>query len=197
MEKLKALKVVLKFWNKEVFRNLDSRVDNFKEEVSRVDSFVDLRPLSAGEIENRSGVLVNMWSFLRIKDSQLVQRSRSKWFKEGDSSSDYFHASIKSIIRRNTILAFKVGEVWIEWVSDIRQEVVNHFTNIFRESNMDRPRLDDFIFCTLLINGKLSLSGPFSLQELDRAVSQCDGNKILGLDGFNFSFLDFFFGICS
>lgn len=159
--------------------------------MSKVDSFVDLRPLSAGEIENRSGVLVNMWSFVRTKDSQLVQRSRSKCFKEGDSNSGYFHASIKSVSRRNTILAFKVGEVWIEWVSDIRQEVVNHCTKIFRETNMDRPRLDDITLRTLLINGNLSLSAPFSLQDLDWTVSQCDGNKILCLYGFNFSFLNF------
>lgn len=33
----------------------------------------------------------------------------------------------------------------------------------------------------------MALTAPFLLEELDRIVSWCDGNKISGPDGFNFS----------
>lgn len=90
---------------------------------------------------------------------------------------------------RNTILTLKVGEVQIEGVSDIRQQVVNHFIEIFREPNVDRPRLDGVVFHSLSDNDNLSLSAPFSFHELDVSVSQCEGDKSPGLDDFNFSFL--------
>lgn len=82
-----------------------------------MDSLVDLTSIYASEIESRSRVIMNLWSLLRIKDSQLVQRSRSKWIKEGDSNLSYFHTSSNIISRRNTILPLKVREVWIEAVS--------------------------------------------------------------------------------
>lgn len=50
--------------------------------------------------------------------------------------------SIKSRGRRNSILSLKVRDDWIDGVSEIKQEVVNHFIEIFKESNVDRPRLD-------------------------------------------------------
>lgn len=96
VERSKSLKVVLKSWNKYVFGN---------------------RKVYASEVESRSRAIVNLWSLLRIKDSQLVQRSRSKWIKKGDSSLSYFHTSINIISRRNIILPLKVREVWIEGVS--------------------------------------------------------------------------------
>lgn len=34
---------------------------------------------------------------------------------------------------RNDILTLKVGQDWIKGVDDIRQEVVTHFSEIFRE----------------------------------------------------------------
>lgn len=78
-------------------------------------------------------MIVDLWSLLRIKDSQFFQRSRSKWLRECDYNFGYFHAPVKSRSRRNVILALKVIEVWIEGVFDIRHEVVNHFNEIFKE----------------------------------------------------------------
>ena len=55
----------------------------------------------------------------------------------------------KSKSTRNTILALRVGEGWIEWMTDIRQEVVKHFIEIFKELDVERPRLDDVVFRSL------------------------------------------------
>lgn len=82
-----------------------------------------------------------------------------------------------------------VGEVWIEGVPDIRQEVVNHFIEIWRESDVDRSRLDGIIFRSLLDDDNISLSTPFSFPEFDVAVSLCEEDTSPGLYGFNFSFL--------
>lgn len=48
-------------------------------------------------------------------------------------------------------------------MTDIRQEEVIHFTEIFREPNLDKSRLHGTIFCSLSVNDNLSLSDPFSL----------------------------------
>lgn len=116
--------------------------------------------LFIGEIEIRSKAIADLWSLLRTKDSQFLQRSSSKWLKEDGTNSVYFHASIKSMSIRNTILALKVGEAWIEGVSNIRCEVVNHFTESFKEPNVDWPRLDDVVFRSLWDEDNLFIIGP-------------------------------------
>lgn len=82
------------------------------------------------------------WSYnLRIK--------RFKWLKECDTNSCYFHVFVKSRTRRNVILSLKVKEIWIEGMSDIRQEAVNHFIEIFKEPNVNRPHLNGVVFRSL------------------------------------------------
>ncbi|CAL5208786.1 unnamed protein product [Lathyrus oleraceus] len=162
MDKLKSLKVVMRSWNKEIFGKIDSQIDSQKEEVNKVGSLVDLSTLSAEEIDSRYIVVSSMLSLLRIKCSQLFQKSRSKWLKEGDTNSSYFHSSIKSRSLRNTILELKFGEDWIEGVSEIRQEVVNHFTRIFKEPNFERHRPDGIVFYSLSVEDILCLLAPFS-----------------------------------
>lgn len=68
-------------------------------------------------------------------------------------------------------MALRVSETWIEGVSEIITEVVNHFTKIFREPDSDRPCLDGVIFIYLSEDDNFTLSAPFSLLELDVVVS--------------------------
>lgn len=131
--------------------------------VNNVDSLTDIKTLSDEGIVLRFEEIIDMWSLLRIKDYQLFQRFRSKWFKEVDTNSRYFHASLKSRGRRKAIVDEKFGEDWIERISEIRQEGMRHFTDIFKEPIVDRLCLDNVVhplyFLVLLV--------PFSLQELD------------------------------
>lgn len=83
----------------------------------------------------------------------------SKWLGENDNNFDYFHASVKSRGRRNATITLKVVEWWIEWVSEIMQEVVKHFIDIFKEYSFDRPRLNNVAF-DLFENNNIILTSP-------------------------------------
>lgn len=167
---------------------LTNRIEWLGEEVSRVDPLVDLGVLSAWEIKTKFKAIADMWSLLKIKDSKLIQRSRSKWLKFRDANLRFYHGFVKSMSKRNAILALHADEVWIQGFFDIRQEVLNHFTEIFKEFDVNRPHLDGVVSPSLSDDDNFSLFIPFSFQELDVAVSQCKRDKSLGHDGFNFSF---------
>lgn len=150
---------------------LTTQIDRWGEEVSRVDPLADLGVLSAWKIKTKFKAIADTWSLLKIKDSQLIQRSRSKWLKFRDSNLEFYHAFVKSMSRRNAILAMHANEVWIQGVFDIRREVLNNFTEIFKELDVDRPHLDGVVFPSLSDDDNFSLFVPFSFQELDVAVS--------------------------
>lgn len=53
------------------------------------------------------------------------------WLRYEDINSSYFHAFMKSKMKRNTITTLCVGNSWMNKVVEVRDEVVKFFTNDF------------------------------------------------------------------
>lgn len=71
---------------------------------------------------------------------------------------------------------------------NIRREMVNYFSEQFKDLSLVSPKLSEVLFLTLYVEDNQVLTSSFLIEELDEVVSQCDRNKILGPNGFNFSF---------
>jgi len=74
----------------------------------------------------------DMWRLLRSKDASMFQRSKSKWLKEGDANTKYFHRCVKARASRNSLKAIKVDGIWVETPMDVRQAVVNYLKVMWR-----------------------------------------------------------------
>lgn len=60
---------------------------------------------------------------------------------------------------------------WVEGISKIFQVVVDHFSNHFRESYDDRPRLDEVSFRSIFEEKNANLTTLFLLIEIDRVIA--------------------------
>jgi len=119
----------------------------------------------------------------------IVQRSKSRWFKEGDINSKYFHNCVKSRKSRNSIKALRENDGWVVSPFEVRRKVVNYFTNLVANDRRARPKLDGVNFETLSDGDNDFLVAPFSLLEIEGAVGDSDGGKSPGPDGYNFAFI--------
>lgn len=149
----------------------------------------------ADDIYRREDHFEYFWKYSRMKEAFIAQRTRSKWLKEGDSNSRFFHASINKRSRDNTIHGFQIGGSWVEEVGSVKQEVHNHFKSLFNEVKWPRSCLDGVAFNKITQSEEAKLTAEITLKEIEEAVWNCDSNKSPGPDGYNFFFIKKFWHI--
>jgi len=81
-----------------------------------------------------------------------------------------------------------VGNRWVEEVAEVKQVAAAYFSHDFTESKLDRPTLDGINFNQISNLDDSTLVAQFLLSEIEDVISNVDGNKSPGPDGFNFTF---------
>lgn len=140
-------------------------------------------------------IVTNDTFFLQIvaKNScsrkSLVHQVRAKWMLEGNANTRFFNACIKGRRRRNNITGLQVGDMLVDSVVGIKNEVKNFFQSHF-SSNLPycRPLLDGVKFPQVSTKENNMSSDVISDEEVKRVAWECDGNKSPGPDCFNLSF---------
>ncbi|MCH98891.1 LINE-1 reverse transcriptase like, partial [Trifolium medium] len=191
-EKLKALKVTIKEWNRREFGKMDESIRHLISCIKEKDQRGEDGLLTIQEVEERKKLFGDLWRLLKSKEVLTVQRSKAKWHKEGDSNSKFFHSCLKMREKRNSIYCLRVGNRWLEASSEIIEEVSTYFKNHFSSIPWVRPKLDRVVFPSISMMGNLLLTAPFVLEEIEEVVMKSDGNKSPGPDGFNFAFVKSF-----
>ncbi|MCI05525.1 transposon TX1 putative protein, partial [Trifolium medium] len=107
----------------------------------------------------------------------MFQRSRSRWLKEGDSNSHFFHACMKGRRSRNLISVLQVDGGWIEKPEEIRNWNVEFFKSHFKAMEWPRPNLDGLMFSVVSEEQNTGLVVPFTMEEIQSVIMECDGNK--------------------
>ncbi|KAK2385146.1 hypothetical protein QL285_072415 [Trifolium repens] len=194
-EKLKTLKTILKEWHKEEYGGLEARIEGVVVDIKDLDVRGELVGLSSQEVECRKEKFITLWNLLRCKEALTVQRSRSKWLKEGDANTKFFHNSVKMRSRLNAISAIKVNGEWMDSPSRVKEAVSSFFDNHFSSPMVVRPRLDGVALPRLSEAENDDLISPFSMEEIEEVVRCSDGNKSPGPDGFNFAFVKNFWNL--
>jgi hypothetical protein len=87
-QKLKLLKGILRTWNKEVYGNVDYKIEKITEDIEVLELKCENEGLEEAEliVTGRKEKLDNLWLLLKSKDNMEFQKSRSRWLREGDAN---------------------------------------------------------------------------------------------------------------
>jgi hypothetical protein len=194
-EKLKRLKVAIMEWNGATFRGSEREKQNLIDEISALDLKSETLGLVDDEVVRRKKLFDDLWHILKSIDAMTFQRSRSKWLKEEDTNSKFFHICINSRQRRNKVVALNTPNGWVEGPVHVKAAVVAYFRNHFANEVWCRPNLDGVLFPQLARDKVERLTEVFTLDEISEVVMGCDGSKSPGPDGFNFAFIKHFWDL--
>ncbi|XP_024626759.1 uncharacterized protein [Medicago truncatula] len=180
-EKLKLIKLALKEWHRRHSQNLPARITLLKDRIEAFEVKAETSALLEEEIEDMHRFSEELFSLSRINSSICWQQSRLQWLREGDANSKFFHNVMSNRSRRNAIPFILVDGVLFDGVENVRATVYNHFSSHFQARCVNRPRVD--------------LIKPFSLEEVKKAVWDCDSFKSPGPDGISFGFVKEFLDV--
>ncbi|CAJ2644334.1 unnamed protein product [Trifolium pratense] len=144
-EELKGLKFVLREWNNLEYGGMEARIGGLVMEIQDLDSKGETMGLSRQEVSSRKEKFGELWKFLKSKEALIFQISRSKWLKEGDCNTKFFHGCIKARSKLNSISAIRVDDVWLESPDQIKAVVSSFFANHVSDTPRARPKLDGVV----------------------------------------------------
>jgi hypothetical protein len=187
-DKLKTLKEALKRWNKVEHGEAEGKIGSLTKIIKELEIKGESDELSVEEKRCRIESGESLWLLMKSREGIQFQRARSRWLKEGDANTKFFHACVKGRQRANTIVALEKGGGWLESPSSIKGEIISYFSNHFAEEEWNRPALDGIDFPMLSLEDKEGLEVGFKDEEIRNVVFDSDGNKSPSPDGFNGEF---------
>ena len=146
VSKLKALKGILRVWNKEVFGRVDLQK---KEALSRISFWDDLekeKALSLEETEEREKAREEYKKWMDLEEFSWRQKSRETWLKEGDRNTKFFHRMANSHRRRNSIRSISINGRRCVKEPEIKEGLVGTFQSLFTASSNWCPPFPDLWF---------------------------------------------------
>ena len=144
--------------------------------------------LTVEETEARNLAREDYKYWYLLEEVSWRQKSRELWLKEGDKNTCFFHRMANSHRRRNCIRKVRVNGNWFEDEASIKREVAASFQCSLSDPGGWRPCLFDLNFKELERDAVDSLEVPFTVHEVFAALSDLNGDKAPGPDGFPIAF---------
>lgn len=130
---------------------------------------------------------MKMDKVLKAEEIFWYQRSRSKWLREGDGNTRYFHR-IANGRRKNQITRLMVDNEEVQSFEKIAKEVKEFFAHLYKKEDYERPIIGNLFSSTIPSEWAREIEKPFSEEEVFNAVFGMDEAKAPGPDGFSMLF---------
>ncbi|KAJ0599248.1 putative RNA-directed DNA polymerase [Helianthus annuus] len=188
IKKLGFIRSKVREWRDNMLKKEGEEVSLAQEEVDSLEKILDRRELSEIEewvlAENKK--IITDAEIAKVSD--LRQRSRVRWAKDGDENSKFFHSVINSRKASNVIHGLNIGGEWVSKPSLVKKEIFNFFRGKFVEDYRDRPPLVCPNIVKISDDVSVQIESKFSVEEIKAAVFECGDDRAPGPDGFNFRF---------
>ena len=134
--KLKALKGILRVWNKKVFGRVELKKK--KKALSRISFWDEVekeKELSLEEAEEREKARENYKEWVDLEEVSWRHKFREIWLKEGDRNTGFFHRMANSHRRRNSITSIRINGRRLVKEAEVKEGLISAFQSLLSASN--------------------------------------------------------------
>lgn len=141
-QKLKALKLRLKDWNKETFGYIKNNISAVESSILHLQVSMDTDPQESTKValDLARSALKNL---LQAEETHWKQKSRIRWLQEGDKNTRFFHLAAKIRGAKNRIDKVEFKGNTLENHAQIKSAAVEFFFASFTPSP---AQLDPLLF---------------------------------------------------
>ena len=189
--KLKALKGILKIWNRKVFSKVELKKKEALTRISFWDEVEKVKELSLVESEEREKASDNYKEWVDLEEVSWRQKSREIWLKEGDRNTGFFHRMANSHRRRNSITSIRINGRKLVKEDEVKEGLVNAFQSLLSAPINGNLPFPDLYFNLIGEDQAAKLEEMFTEEEILEAVSSLNDDKAPGPDGFPLAFWSF------
>ncbi|GAA0158400.1 hypothetical protein LIER_15442 [Lithospermum erythrorhizon] len=183
--KQKRLKDFLKTWNREVFGDVFSNVDQAELEVQRCESVYESSSLPADRELLHKAKAIYLRA-LAIEEDYLCQLSGYKWLQEGDKNTAFYHIYVRRKRKKRAILGIYEEGEWLTETSQIEASGVSFFQEHFSGGpNMEHEELIDCIPSLVTHDDNEMMMRAPTKEEVRTVVLSLNKDSVAGPDGFN------------
>ncbi|XP_059654736.1 uncharacterized protein LOC132301504 [Cornus florida] len=108
--------------------------------------------------------------------------------ERGGRNTKKFHILANGHRRSNHTGRIRVEGVELWWEEEVSNGIVSFYQKLYTEPLGWRPKLDGLPFDAFSELEREGLKLPFTEEEVPKALSSCNGDKVLGPDGFTMHF---------
>ena len=194
-KKLKALKGDIIQWNRSEFGNVGCQKKELLEALKLLDAKEGEFGLSEMEIDERAEIRSQIQNLLSLEEVSWRRKSRMLCIKEGDNNTKFFHKMANSRRRYNHISMLEVDGVIYEDESEMANQIVQFYKNLYKESKEWWPFVEGLEFDQIEGLERDWLEKRFEKEEILHVVKELEGDKAPGPDGFSIAFYHHCWGI--
>ena len=186
--KLKLLKYYLKRWNVEVFGHVEVWIKKLWKDLSALENMEESQGLSTDERVEMRRICDELEIATLLEEISWRQKSRVLCVREGDRNTKIFHYIANSHKRVNSIDRLMVDGVLSSNLAAIVDCISQFYRRFYLEDVAHRPVLDDVDFSSISMEDASWLDRLFEEEEVFGVITDFNGDKAPGPDGFSMAF---------
>jgi ribonuclease HI len=190
-EKLRRLKIALKFWAKGQPNPITLRIEA-QTQLENLQLEMENKEITQEGLQQEDRLQRQWHRACREEESYWRQKSRSLWLKEGDKNTSYFHKQAEARKHYKAVTEIQVQNETIADPEGIKQAAFEAFEALYSEpqGTVIDPQMYPLSIIPVLIKEDINtkLTKELLQQEIKEALDQMNPDKAPGPDGFTARF---------
>lgn len=186
IRKLKRLKLKLKDWSKQAFRNVFTRLEELQKDLCQLQQRVYNNEIEDIHFQKEKELISEISEILRQQHLLLTQKSHMHWLRDGDRNSEFFHRTLRASRAKSNLSSLMINGVLCEDTKIISTHIQDYYKELFADNGDEAPlhHIRELMQRMIMLEQSRDLTRISSAEEVKKAIFSLSLTSAPGPDGF-------------